>query len=123
MLKNLRIDNKIIGLSLNAKLEPQTHQQFVNETMLMGPSTVQETHGIKYGLHTFLEASGLEINKDKSQVYFFNTPKITKMNILGILGFSKGGIPSKYLGAPFAESTIKQVSWKDLLDKFKQKLI
>ena len=39
-----------------------------------------------------------------------------------ILGFSEGGLPSKYLGASLTESTIKQVSWKDLLDKLKQKL-
>ena len=63
--------------------------------MLMGPSTVQEAHGLKEGLDTFLEASGLEINKDKSQVYFFNTLKITNKHILGIMELSKGGLPSK----------------------------
>ena len=39
-----------------------------------------------------------------------------------ILEFSKEVLPSKYLGAPLAESTIKKISWKDLLDKIKQKL-
>ena len=34
--------------------------------MLMGPSKVQDARGIKEGLETFLEASGLEINKVKS---------------------------------------------------------
>ena len=83
---------------------------------------VQEARGIKEGLDTFLETSGMEINEEKSQVYFFNTPKIMKRNILRILGFSKGGLPSKYLRAPLVESTIRQVSWKDFLDKLKQKL-
>ena len=85
----------------------------------MGTSTVKEARGIKEGMDTFLEASGLEINKTKSQVYFFNTPKITRRNILRILGFFEGGIPSKYLGAPLAELTIRKVSWKDFLDKLK----
>ena len=40
MLKKLRIENKIRGLSLNADLEPQTHQQFLDDTMLMEPSSV-----------------------------------------------------------------------------------
>ena len=40
MLKNLHNENKINGLSLNADIEPQTHQQFVDDMMLMGPSTV-----------------------------------------------------------------------------------
>ena len=76
----------------------------------MGPFTVQESYGIKKGIDTFLEASGMEINKEKSQVYFFNTPKITRRNILRILEFSKAIFPSEYLGAPLAESTIKQIS-------------
>ena len=64
---------------------------------------VQEAKGIKDSLNTFLEASGLEINKEKSQTYFFNTLKITKRNIFIILEFSKGKLPLKYLGAPVAE--------------------
>ena len=63
-----------------------------------------------------MEASGLEVNKDKSQVYFFNALNITKRNILRILEFSKGVLPSKYLGEPLAESTIRTISSKDLLD-------
>ena len=43
-----------------------------------------------------MEASGLEVNKDKSQVYFFNTSNITKRNILRILEFLEGELPSKY---------------------------
>ena len=43
-------------------------------------------------------------------------------NILRIMGFSEGVLPSKCLGAPLSESTIRQVLWKDLLDKLKQKL-
>ena len=37
------------------------------------------------------------------------------------MGFSEGVLPSKYLGALLSESTIRQVSWKDILDKLKQK--
>ena len=72
----------------------------------MGPSSVQEGIGIKKGLDTFLEASGLDINKGKSQVYFFNTSKVMIRNILCILEFMKGKFPSKYMGAPLDESII-----------------
>ena len=40
MLKKLPIENKIRGLFLNADLEPQTHQHFLDDTMLMGPSSI-----------------------------------------------------------------------------------
>ena len=88
-------------------MDPQTHQQFVDDNMLMGPSSVHEARGIKYCLNTFLEANGLEINKEKSQTYFFNNPRITKRNILRILEFQEGTLPSKCLGALMAESTIR----------------
>ena len=65
----------------------------------------------------------LEINQSKSHVYFFNTPLITRRNILRILGFVEGHLPSKYLGPPLAKSTIRQASWRDLLDKLKTKLV
>ena len=94
----------------------------MDDNMLMGPSSVQEAMAIKDCLNTFLEASGLEINKEKSQTYFFNTPRITKRNILRILEFSEGSFPSKYLGAPMVESTIKHVSWKEMLEKINKKL-
>ena len=100
-------------------MDTQTHQQTVDDRMLMGTSTVQEVHGLKEGLDTFLEASGIEINKDKSRVYFFNTLKITKINILGILEFSEWGLSSKYLGAPLAESTIRKILCKELLETIK----
>ena len=87
--------------------------------MLKGTSTVKEARGIKEGMDTFLEASGLEINNTESQVYLFNTPKIMRRNILRILGFLEGRLPSKYLGASLVESNIKQTLWKDLLDKLK----
>ena len=106
MLKNLCLENTIKGISIIEELEPKTHQQFLDDTMPMGPSMVQEARGIKDGLDTFLEASKLEINKVKSQVYFFNPPKIMKRNILRILGFSVGELPSKYLGALLAKYTI-----------------
>ena len=97
MLKNLRMENKIKGLTLSEELEPQTHQQFVDDTMLMGPSMVQEARGIKEGLDTFMEAIGLEINKTKSQVYFFNTSKIMKKEYFKNFGLLEGHAPFQIL--------------------------
>jgi len=64
----------------------------------------------------------MEINEDTYQVYFFNTSQITKRNILRIVRFKEGTLPNKYLGAPLVESKVKQILWKDLLDKMKMKL-
>ena len=68
--------------------------------MLMGVLSVQEARAIKNMLESFKRASGLEVNKDKSQIFYFNTPLITQRNINIILEFSEGSLPTKYLGAP-----------------------
>lgn len=68
--------------------------------MLMGVASVKEEKAIKNTLDTFKQANGLEINKGKSHLFFFNTQSETRRNINRILGFIGGTLPSKYLGAP-----------------------
>ena len=85
LLRDMQNSGQIKGLNLCENQPAQTHQQFVDDNMLMGPSSVQEARGIKKGLDLFLLASGLEINKEKSQVFFLNTSRVAKRNILRIL--------------------------------------
>ena len=92
-------------------MDKQTHQQFVDDTMLMGRPSIQEARSYKTSLVTFAKASGLEVNPEKSQIFFFNTPLITQRNIGRILGFQKGMLPTKYLGVPLGEGIIRQASW------------
>ena len=87
-------------------IDRHSHQQLVDDTMLMGKASVQEVRSINYCLNTFLAASGLDINKRKSHIYFFNTCHIMKRNICHILGLYEGTLPSKYLGAPLSDSLL-----------------
>jgi hypothetical protein len=41
---------------------------------MMGSPMVQEAHKIFHIIQTFCDASGMDINKEKSQIFFFNTP-------------------------------------------------
>ena len=58
--------------------------------MLLGYPSVQEAARFCKCLDQFGRASGLEVNAQKSQVFFFNTPSITRHDIICILGFSEG---------------------------------
>ena len=113
---------EIIGLKVHDGMTPQTHQQFVNDTMLMGHPWVQEAQSFKNSLDLFAKALGLVVNPNKSQVFFMNTALSTQRNILRILGFSKGSFPSKYLGIPLGLGRMQKESWQELLDRMKQKL-
>jgi len=90
--------------------------------MLMGVSSIREARAIKNTLEIFKRASGLEVNKDKSHIFFFNTHPTTRRNINRILGFAEGSLPSKYLGAPLLERKATQRNWKELLHKMVSKL-
>lgn len=122
-LIKLRIQEKRLkGLTLHRGSETQSHQQFVDDTMLMAYPDVHEAKELKRTLKLFAEASGMEVNPCKSSTFFFNTPPLTQRNITKILGFQVGTLPTKYLGIPLSDTTIKQASWQDLLDKLKSKL-
>ena len=58
--------NEIKDLSLQPGVQAQTHQQFVDDTMLMGQSYVQEARALKKSLDHFLQSIGLYINNGKS---------------------------------------------------------
>ena len=90
--------------------------------MLMGHPLVQEAQALKRTLKIFTKDLGLTVNADKSQVFFLNTTPIVHRNIVRNLGFTKGNFPSKYLRVTLGVGTIKNVSWKDLMDRFKSRL-
>lgn len=121
-LKAKRQEGKLSGLRPYEGMQAQTHQQFVNDTMLMETTSVREAKAIKQTLEAFKRASRLEVNKDKSQIFYFNTPPITRRNITRILEFGEGSLPSKYLGAPLLEGKVTQKHWKELLHKMESKL-
>ena len=75
--------------------------------MLMGHPSVKETHNFKNSLDLFAMASGLAINPNKSQVFFLNNAPIVQRNIIWILGFSCGVMPSKYIGIPLGVGVLK----------------
>lgn len=121
-LKAHQNQGEITGLGPHEGMKPQTHQQFVDDTMLMGVSTVQEAKAIKNTMDSFKQANRLETNKGKSHLFFFNTNSETRRNINKILGFKEGTFPSKYLGTPLLEGKSTQRHWKELLDKMDSKL-
>jgi hypothetical protein len=44
--------------------------------MLMATPTLKESLTIKQVLHDFSEASGMCVNEEKSNIFFFNTPQL-----------------------------------------------
>jgi hypothetical protein len=114
--------NFLTGLPLHGISPPISHSEFVDDTLLMGSPTVREASSLQEILQTFSDASGLDCNKDKSQIFFFNTPPQIQRHISEILSFNRSSLPSKYLGLPLIDNTLRNSSWEHLLSYFSKRL-
>ena len=66
-------ENKLFGLQPHAFAPPTTHQQFVDDTLLMGLPSINEATSFMSILMDFSATSGTSINPLKSKLFFFNT--------------------------------------------------
>ena len=67
------VEGWIQGSKPTANGEANTHQQFVDDTMMQGIPTVKEARAIKHILNDFAMAAGTKVSLNKSKVFFFNT--------------------------------------------------
>eukprot|EP00253_Pinus_taeda_P030389 PITA_30389 len=120
-IKNALLSHQLKGLSVH-NTPANSHQQFVDDTMLFRYPSVQEASRFKALLNDFSEASGTNVNCTKSQIFFFHTPPAVNTAVTFILGFPSAALPSKYLGALLTASAIKQSTWQSLLEKLESHL-
>jgi hypothetical protein len=116
-------NDNLKGLHIRNQMDPLPQQlQFADGTLVMGHPSTLEASTLKSILHTFLLASSTIINQGKSLILFFNTPLVIQHNIIRILGFQKGSLPSKNLGAHLILNASRNISCEDLMSKFDLKL-
>jgi hypothetical protein len=99
-------DRSLTGLPLHGLDPPISHSQFVDDTLTLGSPNVREALKILLILQTFCEASGMDINREKSQIFFFNTLIHVQLHITNLLGFMHSSLPSKYLGIPLINKAL-----------------
>jgi hypothetical protein len=109
-------DGSLKVLSLHGINPHILHNQFIDDTMMMGVPTVWEAHHILSILNDFNEAYDTTIHIDKSHIFFFNTPRAIQSHITHILGFIRSSLLSKYIGIPLINNSLKNCSWEDILE-------
>ena len=103
IIKTSKERNDIVGYQPLHDCLATTHQQFVDDTMLHGTPMIGEAQWFKVILNLFSQASGMDLNLDKSSIFFFNTHLAIQRNLISILGFRRQSLPSKYLGIPLTD--------------------
>lgn len=68
-IKMANAKGRIQGIKLTTDGEANTHQQFVDETMLQGIPTVKEAKAIKSILNDFAMEAGTEVSLNKSNFF------------------------------------------------------
>ncbi|XP_059066285.1 uncharacterized protein LOC131857616 [Cryptomeria japonica] len=86
------------GISIHENMEPISHSQFANDTILFGEATVREAITIWKVLDCFESDSSQSMNKNKSMVFFLNTSKRLRSRISKILEFEPGRASSSLDG-------------------------
>ncbi|XP_074304759.1 uncharacterized protein LOC141639570 [Silene latifolia] len=66
---------------------------------------------------TFSDASGLCLNRDKSNIYFNGVATATVDAIFQVSGFQRGALPFKYLGVPISSKRLTKNEGQKLLDR------
>ncbi|XP_057851472.2 uncharacterized protein LOC131061672 [Cryptomeria japonica] len=111
----------LLGISPSSSFKACSHQQFVDDAILMGTYSIKEASTMKNLLKTYNSASGQTINWEKSFIFFFNTPEDRQIRMARILGCQIGKPPSIYLGLPMGTKPM-ELFWNSLVDRFSRKL-
>ena len=90
--------------------------------MLYGEATNREVRNFKRILETFMKASGMEINKEKSCTFIFNSLEAIKAHLIRVLGFRQGELPTKYLGIQLDSNPNRIKNWQGTLEKIRSRL-
>lgn len=96
-------------------MDPITHQQFADDTILFGDSSLKEACIIKRALDIFCNASRQQVNWRKSDIFFFNTDPRKQREIIKILGVKASTLPGRFLGTFLFGGPIGTICGKDYL--------
>ncbi|XP_074300303.1 uncharacterized protein LOC141631543 [Silene latifolia] len=93
------------------------HMSFADDLLIFCRGDPASVTVIMRAMITFSEASGLHINKDKSDIYMNGVAATNEQAIPSISGFKKGYLPFKYLGITISYKRISNVECSLLVDK------
>ncbi|GKD04846.1 putative reverse transcriptase domain, reverse transcriptase zinc-binding domain protein [Tanacetum coccineum] len=93
-----------------------------DDLFIFSRGDVESARVIMDSLDEFKKTSGLVPSIPKSTAYFCNVLYHTKLAILGILVFSEGELPVKYLGVPLISLRLLNKDCKILVEKAKNRI-
>ncbi|KAJ0788753.1 hypothetical protein HanPI659440_Chr05g0195561 [Helianthus annuus] len=110
------------GISLPNGGLALTHLCYADDVIFMGLWSKKNALNLKRILRCLYIVSGLKVNLSKSSVMGVNVVDERVGAMADLLGCKTGSIPFNFLGLPVGENMKRIKPWKQLIDKFANKL-
>ncbi|XP_021773637.1 uncharacterized protein LOC110737613 [Chenopodium quinoa] len=112
---------KIISKMLCARLK-EVLPGLINDLMLFAYGNKKFVSLLIQALKAVEHCSGLQVNSEKTTVYFGCVPKTVQQGILEFFGFVQGTCAFRYLGIPSDTRKLKSAEYDVLIDKILHKI-
>lgn len=123
MLLHAQREGMIRGIRANQNGPRINHLFFCRRCFLFVRNKVNDVETVNYILRAFEGASGQKINLLKSMLYFIpNTPSNQRSYLSNILGMRMVDSSDNYLGLPLLIGKNKTNVFKNIIDKFSNKI-
>ena len=90
---------------------------FADDIFIFAGGTNSSVQVIMEELNRFENFSGLQVNKQKSDIFIVGVNDDVKNDLVNTTGFSLGSFPMKYLGVPLISTRLSHCDCQPLLDK------
>ncbi|XP_050233005.1 uncharacterized protein LOC126681507 [Mercurialis annua] len=98
------------------------HISFADDLFVFCKGNLRSVKQIADVLKPFNDVSGLQVNNQKSCIYFCGVDNDVKENILNELSFKEGSLPVKYLGVPLIGKRLSKGDCQGLIEKFTKRI-
>ena len=113
---------EIKGVTVTKNMPNITHQQYADDTILPGESSLKEASKLRSIIDNYMKASGQRVNKDKSEIFFLFTEEKVENQICQIMGYKKSSFPCKYLGIDLETKANSRKIWHSTLEKMENRI-
>lgn len=124
LLNKKHADQEIMGLNIARGVKSTNHALFVDDSLLLGTTSLPLAKRFKEVVDVYCEDSGSSLNKGKCHIFYWNATIITIQAISDCFGFATFSTWSsfKYLGLLVFQKRALNRDWLPLLEKFKSKI-
>ncbi|XP_048498172.1 uncharacterized protein LOC125496687 [Beta vulgaris subsp. vulgaris] len=99
-----------------------SHLCFVDDLLLFCKGEFRSIYTLLQGFEMFSHASGLEVNRNKSEIYYTGMQQNEIQRVTDISGFQKGKLPFRYLGVPISTRKLKAKDCQAMIEKMTSRI-